>query len=322
MIAYDRLSLIIPADQALANKALQAAFQQINGISFSNLSDFSGAVKELNTTVGLPYVESLTQALPDSIYQFYLNTFSANYGTGPNGTITIADVLGAVAGLPYTDEYVTIVENINKLYNAGQLTALISIYDTMLNTVDGVYGSGPINIPSGPAAGNYPDYDTAFSGNTPPTPGIGLIPAAQAQIASIVSLNQTITTALNNASNIIGAALVREPVNQTRANIDWTSIIANSQVSLLSFITSISTYGLDTTQGGATQMLENMANRSILGGQALIAALRESRNVAALGNANIETATQVSSDPATPPPTAPLATGTYSESQAQQKLVF
>jgi ribosomal protein S13 len=322
MIAYDRLSLIIPPDQALANKALQAALQQITGITFTNATVLANAVSNLETTRELPLVEAETQALPSSVYNFYINTFGGNYGTGVDGSITVADVLGAAAGLPYTAQYEEMVSNINELLINSQLTALISIYNTMLDVVDGVYGSGPINIPSGPAAGNYADYDTAFTGNIPPTPGIGLIPAAQAEINTIITNNSTITTALTLESSTVAAAIAREMANQSRANINWGDFLSNSQTSLMAFVNGISNYGLDTTQGGASQMLDNMADQTTLGGQALIAALREARNVVNLGNASIQTATQVSPDPDTVPPQINVSGSKYSEAQAQQKLIF
>lgn len=321
MIAYDRLSLIIPPDQALANKALQAALQQINGISISEFKDFSAAVTNLETTKGLPLVQAQTQALPDPVYQYYITTFASNYGTGPNGEITVADVLGAAAGIPYTEEYTTVVNNINNLTVNLQLINLTNIYVTMLNTVDGLYGSGPIMIPSGPAAGNYTDFDTAFAGNYP-APGLGLIPAAQAEINTIITNNPNIAASLNSATSIIAASIVRELANQSRAGIVWANLIANSQSSLMSFILGISTYGTATDQGGPTQMLENMADTSSLGGQSLIGALREARNVVELANANIETSTQVSAEPDTPAPQADLIDSTYSESQAKQQLIF
>lgn len=321
MIAYDRLSLIIPADQALANKALQAALQQITGISFSNLPDLSIAVKQLNTTFGLPLVSAQTQVLPTAVYQYYINTFAANLGTGPNGSITIADVLGAIAGIPYTEEFGIIESEVNTLINNGQLVTLTSIYQTMLDTVDGVYGSGPITIPSGPAAGSYADFETAFAGNSP-SPGIGLIPAAQNEIDNVVSANPTLAAALNAASDIVAASLVRENTNQTNADINWNDLIANSKVSLMSFVLSIGAYSQDTAQGGATQMIENMANVTSYGGQALVAALREGTNVVALGNANIETATQVSADPNPPAAPAELSDSTFTETEAQSQLIF
>lgn len=321
MIAYDQLSLIIPPDQALANKALQAAMQQVTGIGFANLKDFAGSVKNLNTTKDLPLVQALTQALPTAIYQYYINTFSGNYGTGPNGTITLVDVLGAVAGLPYTAQYNSIVGIVTKLYQTGQLTSLISIYQTMLNTVDGVYGSEPVVIPSGPAAGTYVDYDTAFSGNSP-LPGIGLIPAAQAAINTIISNNISYTSSMNVNSNTIAESVVRENTNQARAQIIWGDLIANDQSSLLAFVSNLTSYSQDTAQGGAVEILENMANVTSLGGQAIIGTLREGRNIDVLSAANIDTATQVDPEPANPPPSANLIDSIYSVSEAKQKLIF
>lgn len=322
MIAYDRLSLIIPPDQALANKALQASLQQITGISGSILSEFATAVANLTSARGLALVQAQTQALPTSTYNYYLTNFGGSSGTGVNNQITIADVLGAAAGLPYTKTYASIVENIASLNSLGQLTTLISIYNTMLNVVDGVYGLGPIVIPSGPAAGTYSDYDTAFAGNTPPTPGTGLIPAAQSAINTIVLNNSSITTTLNVNSTAAASGIIRETSNQSKAGIVWADLIANDRSSLMGFISNLSNYGQNLTEGGPSQMLENMADTTVLGGQALVASLREAKNVQVLSDAGISTSTQVSADSNPPQPDISVNNAQYSESQAQQQLIF
>jgi hypothetical protein len=54
MIAYDRLSQIIPPDMALANKALQVSLQQISGISEMNLPTLANTVSVMQTTKDLP----------------------------------------------------------------------------------------------------------------------------------------------------------------------------------------------------------------------------------------------------------------------------
>jgi hypothetical protein len=320
MIAYDRLSLIIPPDQALANKALQAALQQLTGISGSNLTEFGAAVASLETTKNLPLVQAETTPLPASVYNYYINNFTANLGTGPNGTITYADVIGAPAGLPYTAQFQIIRSQVATSTSDGALSALITLYNQMLNTVNGVYGYGPVIIPSGPAAGTYTDFNSAFDGA--PMQGAGLVPSARSAINTFIAANPTATTTLNNASNTIAAALVRQANNQNTALLSYGDLSSNDRLSMLSFITNLSVNGLDTSQDNATEILQNVADTSTLGGQALVAALREARNVITLNNAGIETATQLSPDPATPPPQISLADGRYTESEAKNQIIF
>ena len=63
MTALDRLSQIIPPAQALANKALSVALQQITNIASLNLPQFANAVSGVQTNYGLPLVNSQTTAV-------------------------------------------------------------------------------------------------------------------------------------------------------------------------------------------------------------------------------------------------------------------
>ena len=47
-------------------------------------------------------------------------------------------------------------------------------------------------------------------------------------------------------------------------------------------------YALDTTAGGASELLERVMNFSSTGGQASVGAMREARNIDKLGTANIQ----------------------------------
>jgi hypothetical protein len=67
MIAYDRLSQIVPADQALAAKALATSLQQITGISTMTLPVLANAVINLKTTNNLDQISALTEAVPSLI---------------------------------------------------------------------------------------------------------------------------------------------------------------------------------------------------------------------------------------------------------------
>ena len=57
-ITYERLSLIIPPDQALANKAIQVSLQQIKNISTLSLAQLAAAFSNMQTTRDLPAISA------------------------------------------------------------------------------------------------------------------------------------------------------------------------------------------------------------------------------------------------------------------------
>ena len=416
--AYDRLSTIIPPDLALANKALQVGFQQINTITSVTVDTLSEAFSTIETTRNLPDVIALTQPISTSTYQYYINTLAAGRGTGPNGTITTIDVIGTPSGIPHTAEITNLTTQLQQLETAGSLTTLTSIYTVMTETIEGDFGDvsvGPIVIPSGPAAGTYyavagaaiteamnggatytsiVQTSTTGSGNnasitviratgtglysitlasggsshspgdvvtwagdnfggtspanditirvdsvnspaaaivdftilggtgivdTPPT-GPGLIPAALTEIAAIISANAAAVASMNTSSDTIAAALERVRYNQSLSNLVWADLQANDQLSMLGFVQSLMSIGSDTTEGGAAQLLEGIADLTILGGQAVIGALREGRNLDLLSGTGVHTATQVSEESAEPPPQAVLLGSGYSEAEASAQV--
>jgi hypothetical protein len=67
MIAYDRLKQIVPADQALASKALATSLQQIAGITNMTLPVLANTVINLQTTNNLDQINALTQAVPANV---------------------------------------------------------------------------------------------------------------------------------------------------------------------------------------------------------------------------------------------------------------
>jgi hypothetical protein len=305
MIAYDRLSQIVPADQALAAKSLATSLQQISGITNMTLPVLANAVINLETTNNLPLISALTQAVPTSVSS-YLSNIAGTAGT----SVVICDVLGIAAGYQVTDGFINTVSTLANT-NVANLT---TIYQTMNSVVGNVYGdpiNGPVTIPGGqPAAGIY--YATGNVGNvtataadaamtgtggdTPPT-GPGLIPVATNTIATIASTSSAQVSALNSYFNSMAAQVEQEQTLQSAAQIDFGNLIANNNPTVYSLIYSLPTYGQQTEQGGMAQFWEGVSNINTFTGQAVIATLREGVNLALLGNAGIQTNAVVPSDP-------------------------
>ena len=329
MIPYDRLSQIIPADQALANKALSVALQQIGGIVDTILPVLANTVTNQQTTNNLPLISALTEPVPDSVANYLSNI------AGTNGnSVGVCDVLGVAAGYQITDLFsntISVLANTNIAY-------LTTTYQTMNSVVGGVYGDpnlGPVVIPGGqPAAGTYyaetsnanvtvNAADVAFTGSGgdfPPT-GPGLIPVALTEIGNITVAYANQTASLNSYFNSMAQQITLENTLQAQIPVDFANLLPNNNSSIYSLVFSLPIYGQQTEQGGQAQFWEGVANLSTFTGQAMVGAMREGYNQVYLNNAGIATNSTIPADPNPPIPPAPLIPATYTAQQAANLVI-
>ena len=330
MIAYDRLSQIVPEDQALAAKALATSLQQITGVSTMTLPVLANATANLQTTNNLPLISALTQAVPTSV-----STYLSNIGGGNSQPIGVCNVLGIAAGYQVTDNFLNTVST----FANTNITYLTTIYQTMNSVVGNVYGNpvdGPVVIPSGrPAAGTYYAVTsnvgnvlvtaadaamTGTGGDTAPT-GPGLIPVARTEIGNLANNSSAQVSTLNSYFTSMAAQVVQEDNLQIAAEIDFANLIPNSSPTVYSLIYSLPSYGAQTQEGGLFQFWEGVANINTFTGQAIVATLREGVNRSVLGNAGIMTNALVPADANPPQPPANLIPSTYTEQQAANLVV-
>lgn len=339
MIAYDRLSQIVPADQALAAKALATSLQQIAGITNTTLPVLADTIVNLQTTNNLPLISALTQAVPTSVANYISNI------AGTNGTpVGVCDVLGIAAGYQVTDGFINTVSTLANT-NVAYLT---TIYNNMNSVVGNIYGdpvAGPVIIPGGqPAAGTYyanisnvanvitivsTAADNAFTGgagddgmgNVLPATGPGLFAVAYPEIGNIVTDSPAQVAVLNSNFNSLGAQVVQEKNLQSAAQIDFGNLIANNNPTVYSLINSLPSYGRQTETGGQAQFWEGVANISTFTGQAIVATLREGYNQSYLSNAGIQTNSAIPPAPTPPIPPANLIPSTYSSQAAANAVV-
>jgi hypothetical protein len=324
VVSYDRLKQIIPDDQALANKALAVALAQINGISNISLPIFSQAVVNLETTKDLPLVSELTQAVPATVANYYTSTLAV--GGGVNGDVRVVDVIGLAAGYQAADAFTRTVE----IFSTMDLSVLIIIYQRMSTALSGGYGdtgAGPLTIPAGPAAGTYigtevdpgppPEYDPTAVQEAM----VALTSAAQTEIAILQATYPDQTSELNSLWTAMAQQVTTEDTLQTLINLNYADLTANDRNSIYGFIYSLSDYGIQTQEGGVAWFLENMSNLTILGGQAIVACLRQGRNEVALNQSGIFTNNKIPSDPIPPPAEANLLPSVYTEVEAQNLVI-
>jgi hypothetical protein len=311
-ITYERLSRVIPADQALANKAMQVSLQQIKNISTLSLVQLAAAFSGMETTRDLPLISALQQAVPASVAAYYSSAYAT--GSGPNGTLVITDLLGAAVGVPFTSDLTNVTTTINSMTTAGILGTLTVTYVRMKDTVDGVYNVGnTVIIPPGPGVGTYGNVDLALT---------ALISDASNTVTGIQSVYPTQSANLNANFNDMGASLVSENTNLALASIDIANLVAQGRSPVMSFVQSLPDYGVDTEKNGPSQFLEAVADLNTQGGQAIVACLREGRNTAALSAVNVGVDTNIPSTPATVPPQANLIPSTYSDAEAANLVVI
>jgi hypothetical protein len=330
MIAYDRLSQIVPADQALAAKALATSLQQITGITNMTLPVLANATVNLQTTNNLPLISALTQAVPTTV-----STYLSNIGGANGQPIGVCDVLGIAAGYQVTDNFLNTVST----FANTNISYLTTIYQTMNSVVGNVYGdpvTGPVVIPGGrPAAGTYYAVTsnvgnvlvtaadaamTGTGGDTPPS-GPGLIPVAQTEIGNLANNSSAQVSTLNSYFTSMAAQVVQEDNLQIASEIDFANLIPNSSPTVYSLIYSLPSYGAQTQEGGLFQFWEGVANIDTFTGQAVVATLREGVNRSLLGNAGIQTNAVVPAAANPPQPTANLLSAEYTASQAANIVV-
>jgi hypothetical protein len=204
----------------------------------------------LSTMAGLPDIENLTQPLPQSAINYWLNFAT---GTGPDGTITICDVIGLA--IDYNDF-------------AAQLTSATAALDSMSPSAD---RTALITA--------YTDMLTAGDNATMQT----YIDAANAAIVNIVNPSLypgyvSAVNTLNTTFDTMADVLSQELAYQTAAGIDYTELQGNNQSSIYSFAQSLPGYGIQTEACGPAYFLNQVADTSVIGGQAIIGVMREGVN--------------------------------------------
>jgi hypothetical protein len=146
---------------------------------------------------------------------------------------------------------------------------------------------------------------------------MGLVPATKTLIESFNS-NETAQLVVRNSTRW-NQQLAREYLNQSKAdNADLTAVQASDDVAI-NLATSLPELGLDTSEGGSAELLERIVNFNSIGGQSVIASMREGRNLARLAAANIQDDAPIDTTGVVTEGT--LLSGQYTAAEAQQQII-
>ena len=291
-----RLANILPSDLAIANGALARSFGQIKSVENTNIETFSSAATATETMKDLPLIQNLTSYIPAGVIEYWTDYYGLNsniqLATGPEGNFTLADCIGYAAGfnsaLPLKQNARLLAQmnaagELDVFYNdAGSSSSSTGVIVVLEYLINGAYS--PVDpatdyiIPPGVyGAGTYGDFDLAYT---------AVITAAKSLMQSVYSTNTTAQTVQANFKRI-QEQQAREKLNRAKMDL-ILSDIQSQDTNATSLAGSLGSYALDVTDGGPAEFLERIANFDTLGGQAMIASMREARNISVLGAAQIQ----------------------------------
>ena len=239
---------ILPRDIAIACVCFSASMQQIKHITSMNIEKFAQVVTHLETTKNLT-VNGTNVPVNKDLSSTTLGNIAL--GSGTHGQYRSSDFFGAMSGLSYKlDE----VERAMRLLNSTPLATCYAQMVTVLQTV--------------------PFVESHL---------VTLISQANSLIAGLASSYPKETLTVNSLWSNIGTQLTIELDARTKALPGSPSDITVTESDIFNFIDSISQYSLDTDSNQASAVLEAVSDLTTLGGQSLVALMRETRNAHRLG---------------------------------------
>lgn len=256
------LDQILPDDVATSAGAFSATMQQIKNIQTVDFEKFSQVMASIETTKGLSDVGGTDVPVNTDLVDQALPTIAL--GSGPNGTYTMSDFFGCMSGLPYmwADMQATIL--------ATQTASLKTIYDTLYSDIVGLSAPVPPSTES--------DVLTDVAN-------------ANAEIAAILSNNPVTAKKLNTLYNAVGTQLKIEqraryiaiqPVPSPRI-----TTMSSYPTTIYNFVDSIPGFAKNTAPHMTAPTLEAIADTSVVGGQSIVAMLRQERNQERLSNIGV-----------------------------------
>jgi hypothetical protein len=241
---------IIPDDVAVACGAFSASMQQIKNISSMNIEKFAQVVTHLEPTTELPLVNGTDLPVATAGIDAILSTISK--GAGDNGTYSMYDFFGSMTGINYA------LSSVQDLITELQTTDLVNIYSGILAEVASPTAATDANLTA-------------------------LIAQANAEIQSIYNNKPAQAQVLNDSWRNIGTLLSNEIAARTEAIPDATNVLSNN-ATIYSFIDNINGVYAEETEGKrAADVLESICDLTTIGGQSIVATMRETRNAKRLG---------------------------------------
>jgi hypothetical protein len=321
------LGKVIPPAQAVANKAVQVAFEQITNIANTTMPALADTIDTVtrnpwnidtsylaNAVVAdapaVPTVGNLAQLSPDTV--FYRAQQDVPAGVDINNDdywlpTTLGCGLSTMADLPLIQAQTTAIDPSVAAYFSSNIATgsgpdgTITTCDVIGTAIDHGNIAAQLTIATSAMAnivtldaGNIANINSAYlaiAGAANATVVVANITRANGNITNIYNNANTQVvanvTALNTAWSAIANVLSTEKTYQTDAGIDYTNLQAGEMVSTMGLVQQLPVYGTQTSSCGPAYFLGQVANTSIIGGQGIVGAMREGKNNQCLGEARL-----------------------------------
>ena len=293
----DELGKIIPSDMAVANKAVQVAFQQVTGIANSTLPAVAETVLGQTQQVwSIDQTYLLNDVVRNSnpIPTFYRAQQDVPVGIDINNTNywkpTTLGGISTMADLPAIQSQTkALPDNVVAIYQGfavgtgpngtiviGDILGAAAGYGYTDKFTSVTAGINSLNSAGQLATliGIYVDMLSAV--NDPDL--IDLIADANAEILAISTTNATAVSAINSYWSSMSTKLNKEYLLQQQSAIVWADLPANNRPSIMALTQSLPNAGLDVAAGGTAWFFEQIADTTTQGGQAIDGTMREARN--------------------------------------------
>ena len=272
----------------------------------------------ISTMADLPLIEALTAAVPASVAATFNN--EAATGTGPNGTVTVCDVIGtATDHWDFAARLATATTAINTLQTtitAGSFVVGRNYTILVPGTTDFTLIGSADNNPGTRfnATGAGVGTGTASQLGALNNAYVAIVSAANdaAVLTQIGNANAAISAlsadpqvpVLNTAWNYIANYLNLEKGFQNQAALNYFELVSGEKVSVYALAQSLGRFGTQCQACGPNQFLQDIVDQTTLTGQAMIGALREGQNQAQLAAAGLQVDITPSVTPEITPPCA------------------
>jgi len=328
----ENLKGIIPDDLAVANAALGRSFLQIKGISNVGTDSLAESILRLENLRDLPLIADQTEYVTQPVIDYWKNYYGVDYdiqlATGNNNSLVISDIIGYAAGYNSAVPLSANAPLIDNLDNSGafsDFTQNQGIYETIQQFCAGAFtaedpmmpGDWYTTIPAGwAAAGVYGPFATELEAFEDAWLN-GIVPYTAVASTDIIINNPEAKTVYDN-DIIWQEQLGRETLNRQKMDLVASDITPTDQTAI-AFGQGLASYGTNTEFGGPAMWLERVSNFSSLGGQSVVAAMREGRNQDRLDDAGIRTDTALATEQPQYPGT--LIPNTLTEQEANDLVI-
>jgi hypothetical protein len=326
----DELGKIIPPADAVANKAIEVALKQINNIANTTLPELAEAVlgsvdNPWDNTQEYLADDVVSVQLDSPIPAFYRaaspgctpSTFTVPPGTDINNTDywqpTTLGGLETMVDLPLIQDQTTAVDPTVSSYIATQVATgtgpcgVLTTYDVLGLALDSNNFAAQLNTATAAinalqAAGSLAALNTAYSNILLAANNAAVITLIGNANTAIAALSASpYVTILNTAWTYMANLMNLSAKYTSQSGIDYFLLQAGDTNSTKSFVQNLPQYGLLTSNGDAAEFLENLADTTTLGGQAVVGAMREGRNNSRLSAAGLYSTNQIPSNPVVAP---------------------